>query len=267
MNPRTKRDNLLTQAVGDELVIYDTQSCHAHRLNPTAATVWQAADGERSIGALSSILRRSFPGLSSPLSEAEGETLVRVAIEELDRAGLVERGLPAMGAWMSRREMIGTTAALLPVIASIVAPAPAMAKTDPPVTDYAFYNGLYSGTGSPSSLPSANPCGLGSRPVTIALNLTLAGTGSMTITHLGVGALPSVSFVSVLVTATVFAPQQIEVIGDGTTGGVQPTTTTNRFVFEYTRIAGTVRLFTSGLQRITIPGCGTGDYFISANKT
>ena len=37
MTPQSRKEQLLTQRVGDELVIYDERTHEAHRLNRTAA--------------------------------------------------------------------------------------------------------------------------------------------------------------------------------------------------------------------------------------
>ena len=60
MTPESRKDQLLTQRVGDELVIYDERTHAAHRLNPTAALVWRLADGERSVTDSASNLRESL---------------------------------------------------------------------------------------------------------------------------------------------------------------------------------------------------------------
>ncbi len=63
------------------------------------------------------------------VGDQESEELVRLALDNLDRAGLLVRGLPAINEPMSRRQMLVVAAALVPVVASIVAPTPAEAQT------------------------------------------------------------------------------------------------------------------------------------------
>jgi hypothetical protein len=108
----------------------------AHHLSQTAARVWHLADGERDLPDLASALRESVAsatdGDAVTLDDATSLELARLALSELDRAGLLARALPdlaVLGEPMSRRQMLGVTAALLPVVASIVAPTPAMAAT------------------------------------------------------------------------------------------------------------------------------------------
>jgi hypothetical protein len=136
MRPESRREQLLTQSVGNELVIYDERTHEAHRLSPTAARVWQLADGERELDQLAVGLRESIESVANaddvPIDDEASLELVRLALSELNRAGLLARALPdsaVLGEPISRRQMLTVTAALLPVVASIVAPTPAMAAT------------------------------------------------------------------------------------------------------------------------------------------
>jgi hypothetical protein len=130
MTPQSRKEQLLTQRVGDELVVYDERTHEAHRLNRTAAEVWEQADGARTVPELASSLRQSLAAEGgAAVGDQESEELVRLALDNLDRAGLLVRGLPAINEPMSRRQMLVVAAALLPVVASIVAPTPAMAQS------------------------------------------------------------------------------------------------------------------------------------------
>jgi PKD domain-containing protein/all-beta uncharacterized protein/coenzyme PQQ synthesis protein D (PqqD) len=136
MCPESRREQLLAQSVGNEIVIYDERTHEAHRLSETAARVWQLADGERDLPALASALYDSIACApqrdTAGLDDVESMELVRVALAELDRVGLLARAVPNLAVFgepLSRRQMLGVSAALLPVVASIVAPTPAMATT------------------------------------------------------------------------------------------------------------------------------------------
>ena len=130
MTPQSRKEQLLTQRVGDELVVYDERTHEAHRLNRTAAEVGAQADGARTVPELASSLRESLAaGGETAVGDQESEELVRLALDDLGRAGLLVRGLPAINEPMSRRPMLVVASAIFPVVASIVAPTPAMAQS------------------------------------------------------------------------------------------------------------------------------------------
>jgi hypothetical protein len=129
MTPQSRKQQILTQHVGDELVIYDERTHKAHRLNVTAAHVWETADGVRTVPELADHLRATLSASGRAIEPDESEELVRLALEDLNRAGLLRQGLPSMTDAMTRRQMMVITAALLPVVASILAPTPAETNT------------------------------------------------------------------------------------------------------------------------------------------
>jgi hypothetical protein len=57
MNPRARRNGLLSEQLDDEWIVYDPERDRGHCLNRTAALVWQHADGERTVGDLAAMLR------------------------------------------------------------------------------------------------------------------------------------------------------------------------------------------------------------------
>lgn len=264
MNPESRKTQLLAQTVGDDLVIYDERTHEAHRLSATAAVVWQAADGHAEISDLAAALRAAVARLGdrTALDDDTSQELARLAIAELDRAGLLVERMPALSESMSRREMIGVTAALLPVVLSIVAPTPSMAQTTTvpppsPLFNFGRFNGLYSGNGAPGT---PNICGFGARPVTVNLNITgigqTVGSGSLIIIHTG-----ATTFTTSPANATVLSPTSISVTGAGTGGGF---TTQNSFTFTLTG-TGTAATV-SGAQQLAFPECGTTPYNITGSK-
>jgi hypothetical protein len=118
--PRAREDGLVIEAIGDELLVYDTAVSRAHSLNASAAAVFQACDGTRSVGQIATEC-----GLDEELAE--------LALADLVRFGLVaDHAGTAQG--VSRRAVIRrlavTGAALgvgVPAIRSITAPTAAMA--------------------------------------------------------------------------------------------------------------------------------------------
>jgi hypothetical protein len=131
-NPRARRDQITVQAVGDETLLYDERRHMAFCLNATASAVWRLADGARTIAEIEAAAGRE-------LGAEIGDEIVRVAYDDLRDNGLMIRdeeadscdaGDPATRV-LSRRKMLARlgigAAALLPVVASIVAPTAAQA--------------------------------------------------------------------------------------------------------------------------------------------
>lgn len=130
MFPEAQQEKLLVHEVGDELVIYDQERQHAHRLNRTAALLWRHCDGETSIAALAAVLAREL-GLPAD------ESLVWLTLDQLDKSRLLRERMPRKGipAAMTRRQLVrrlgltGALAVLAPVVRTIAAPAPATAQS------------------------------------------------------------------------------------------------------------------------------------------
>ena len=129
--PRARRDGLLTEEVEGELLVYDSARADAHRLNPTAATVWRHLDGERTVDDLIAIL-------ADEVGELADRDLVMVTLDELGDAGLLEdqaeRALSARREsrrrFIRRAGVVGVAALALPVVQGIVVPEPAAAQTN-----------------------------------------------------------------------------------------------------------------------------------------
>lgn len=124
--PKVDADRFVIQELADELLVYDLDKHCAYALNETSMVVWQNADGKHTI---TEIARE----LSDRVNRNLPEELVWMALERLERDGLIaiEKGIdrPRMG----RREMIRDMAAIgavsLPLIASIVAPLSSRAQS------------------------------------------------------------------------------------------------------------------------------------------
>lgn len=129
MRPHARKDGLLVQEVGDELVIYDQERHRAHRLNQTAALVFRHCDGQTTVKELATLLQ-------TELDVPADEEMVWLALDRLDKAHLLRERLtrPAGVAGVSRRQVVRRLAktaalALLPVVTTLMAPTPAMAGT------------------------------------------------------------------------------------------------------------------------------------------
>ncbi len=128
MRPQ-RRDGLLIEEVGDEVLVFDHASNTAAALNHPAAAVFDLCDGTRSIDDIVASLASS----STPLGVDE----VLLALAELDDSGLLVEAPVQRGP--SRRDLLaklGVTAAgalMLPVVEAIVAPTPAAAQSGVPL--------------------------------------------------------------------------------------------------------------------------------------
>jgi hypothetical protein len=129
-NPCARRNEIFTETIAAETIVYDKASHRAHSLNKTVARVWESADGNRSVDEIAGILHRE-------LGVPEDRGMVLLALQELSTAGLLENPAPAETGptLMSRRQlarrlaMAGATAAVLPLVATVLAPTPAMASS------------------------------------------------------------------------------------------------------------------------------------------
>ena len=114
-----------TEQLGDDASVYDWARAHVHALNPTAARVWRQCDGATSPAAMAADLARG--GVPEP------QAVVDLTLAELTRLHLLEPPVehdlesPARSRrWLLSR---GVAAAMLPAIASIVAPTPLAAQS------------------------------------------------------------------------------------------------------------------------------------------
>jgi hypothetical protein len=123
-NPKARRDGLLIEELPTELLVYDQKTHTAHCLNQSAASVFKAADGTLSI---SEISRATSERLQADFSE----DLTWMALEELDKNGLLETALPLLPAQQQRRQFIaaGAAIALAPLVMVMTAPTPAYAQS------------------------------------------------------------------------------------------------------------------------------------------
>lgn len=125
MTPRAREAELVVQHLSDETLVYDLARHQAHCLNPIAARVWRLCDGQTPVAALATRLSKELGGEAA-------EDVVWLALDQLARAHLLrERPTRPKGSPRhSRREVLRRLgqAALLPAVASIVAPTPAEAQ-------------------------------------------------------------------------------------------------------------------------------------------
>lgn len=119
--PRARHDDLLTEGLGDETLVYDMRTHKAHCLNRTAALVWSRCDGKLTVSEMRVALEHE---LQAPISS----DVIWLAIEQLGKAKLLSDRLPnsVPQAAMTRRAVIkkiGLGAAIaVPLVTSILAP-------------------------------------------------------------------------------------------------------------------------------------------------
>lgn len=124
--PVARTQNLELQELSGELLIYDMDRHKAHCLNPSIATIWRACDGTRDVAALVSLLQEK---LQTPIHEE----VVWAALEQLNKTHLLATMITKASKpeKVSRREMARRVGgvALIPAIASLLAPRAAQAGT------------------------------------------------------------------------------------------------------------------------------------------
>ena len=126
--PQAVFNDLVTQELGKETLIYNLKTNQAFCLNDTTAEVWRAYDGQRSVTEISQLLSRQQRTDFT-------EDIVWLALEQLAKNNmLVESGQLALEMQgLSRRTMLKraafATVIALPSIAALVAPTAAHAAS------------------------------------------------------------------------------------------------------------------------------------------
>ena len=127
-NPLARKNDLVTQNIEDEILIYDLKENRAICLNNTAAEIWQLCDGNKDI-------RQIAAEFSKDHKEVITEEFIRLAVNQLNNRDLLVnmRELKANYDKLPRRELIKkagiSTAVALPLISSIVAPKAVKAQS------------------------------------------------------------------------------------------------------------------------------------------
>lgn len=140
----------LVKRLDDELVVYDQQNHKIFHLNEAAAVVWEHCEDARSVEELTR-------ALAAETKCPEDEEIVRLAIQELRDAGLIEVSAGRLlDKRVSRRELMEKVAHLaivLPAVVAMLSPTPAMAMSAP------------GGTLAPPPTPEPEPTSTPTTPV------------------------------------------------------------------------------------------------------
>jgi hypothetical protein len=119
-----RQGDLVIQEMSDEVLVYDLKSNKAHCLNPSAAFVWKACNGENSIADIVGTFESNGKGKVT-------EDFVWLAIDQLYENGLLQGEITPRFSGQSRRQVIKkiglASMVAVPVIASLVAPQNALA--------------------------------------------------------------------------------------------------------------------------------------------
>jgi hypothetical protein len=126
-SPVARDEGLLVEQVGDETVVFDSESKEAHCLSALAAVVFAHCDGRTTVDELARLA-------SERLDEPVDADRVMDALAQLEERDLMEPRAPSK-IGVSRRTMLQRTAALggavaaSPLITSVIAPTSAAAVT------------------------------------------------------------------------------------------------------------------------------------------
>lgn len=124
--PQARKDGLLEETLGEELLLYDQDSHTAHCLSPIAACVWRHCDGERDVTELAELTGASKGLVADALYELREKDLLAA------ESAPMQSTVPGV----SRREAIvrvaryGAAAAGASLIVSATAATPAMASSE-----------------------------------------------------------------------------------------------------------------------------------------
>lgn len=126
--PKTRQENLVTQELENEILIYDVKSNKCFCLNVSLKLIWQFCDGKNSVDKISNLMSRK-------LKTIVNENLVLLGLRELYREDLLEKDSDLEPNFLksSRRELIKNigfaSVTVLPVISSVIAPSALSAQS------------------------------------------------------------------------------------------------------------------------------------------
>lgn len=127
--PFARKEQIISEVVAGEYVLYDGLQKRAHRLNPALSWIWDRCDGSASVEQIATAFEREF-------AVENGTDAVLTGLKQLDNCELLQRPLeiPQLETFqlpeMTRRQIIAGGSVLMPVLVSIIAPTPAAAKSD-----------------------------------------------------------------------------------------------------------------------------------------
>lgn len=129
--PSARQDGLVVREVEDEVLVYDLERHEAHCLNASAAAVWRACDGSKTVAQITTQLQAEHdPSIDEDvvwvaLADLWKQNLLQGAEEPTTRSGLSRASL-------LKKAGVGAAALSLPAITSLVAPTVAHAVSNLP---------------------------------------------------------------------------------------------------------------------------------------
>lgn len=126
IRPLARTDGLVSEPLDDGLFVRHEDEDTGHRLNASAALVWQNCDGERTVDDLTEILQAEFGDIAD-------ENLVMIALDDLQEHDLLEAGFgerEPSATRVSRRRFLqrvgvaGAAAVAIPIVYATKAPSP-----------------------------------------------------------------------------------------------------------------------------------------------
>ncbi len=125
--PLARTQGVVVQETPGEILVYDTEAARAHSLNETAAAVWTACDGTKSVAEIAAAL-----SASAGTDPGQGEAVVWLALEQLQENDLMQSSLVWEQAGHSRRDLLRNvglvSAVVLPLVASLAVPSSVLAQ-------------------------------------------------------------------------------------------------------------------------------------------
>jgi hypothetical protein len=128
IKPLSRRENLVVQEYGSEILIYDLTNNKAFSLNDSSALIWHACDGKHTVSEISA-------QISNKLNSPVNEDFVQLALEQLKKDNLLENSseVSINFGGLSRREVIRkvgfATLVALPIVSSLIAPTAVNAQS------------------------------------------------------------------------------------------------------------------------------------------
>ena len=128
MNPKARKKSLVTSEVGDETVVYDTESNKASCLNELMTAVWEACDGNTDVSSILDTVRNAG-------YQDTTEQVILIALDQLSQANLLDETFNIdhrITKNLSRRktlDLLAKSAAILPIVSTIVVSSPLAAQS------------------------------------------------------------------------------------------------------------------------------------------